>query len=82
MAEVKGMYTCKVCGRDFPLLYEEHYVAMEHNVLFVNKETFFDAIDCPHCGCQAKLQIRSPEYCPCDFGICGECQSEEEDTDE
>ena len=24
---MKGMTTCKVCGRDFPLIAEEHYVA-------------------------------------------------------
>lgn len=82
---MKGMTTCKVCGRDFALIIEEHYVAQDPqkvgalmNLVNTDRAFQFDAFDCPHCGCQNVLQGRKPFYlgedkCPCDYGICDEC---------
>ena len=94
MEKVKGMYTCKVCGRDFPLLIEEQYVATDPRatgvvatLVSMDKANQYDAFDCPHCGCQNIIQPRKPEYCPCDYGICDECgccedEDEEEEEDD
>lgn len=62
--KIPGMYTCCVCGRDFPLVWEEQYVARNETptglaVLAGGSEpALYDAIDCPHCGCQNILQPR------------------------
>lgn len=83
---MKGMTTCKVCGRDFPLLAEEHYVARDPKrgggqigVVSIDKgePEMFDAFDCPHCGSQNVMHTRKQEVCPCDYGICSECEEEE-----
>lgn len=61
---MKGMTTCKVCGRDFPLMAEEHYVARDGEkkgviaALSVEEGVQYDAFDCPHCGCQNIMQGR------------------------
>lgn len=88
MAEnpVRGMRTCGVCGRGFPLIAEDHYVAKDPTptgiaALAGNAVYPYDAIDCPHCGCQNVLQRRKPFACPCDYGICDECEEHEEDDD-
>lgn len=86
---IKGMATCVVCGRDFPLIVEEHYVARNVDkkglipALSGQEEAVqFDAFDCPHCGCQNIMQERKQEFCPCDFGICDECNDEEDEEEE
>lgn len=83
----KGMTTCKICGRDFALMFEEHYVAQDPqkvgaiaNLVNTDRAFEYDAFDCPHCGCQNVMQGRKPVYlgqdvCPCDFGICDECET-------
>ena len=83
----KGMYECGVCHRDFALIAEDHYIAEDPTptglVAVVSKTVYpYDAIDCPHCGCQNVLQQRKPVACPCDYGICDECNREEEDSDD
>ena len=87
---MKGMTTCKVCGRDFALIVEEHYVARDlekKGVIPALNDTVesgeYDAFECPHCGCQNIMQGRKPTLfhkgeCPCDFGICDECDHVEE----
>lgn len=62
---MKGMTTCKICGRDFPLLAEEHYVARGIEKKGVipalsgqDEAIQYDAFDCPHCGCQNVMQER------------------------
>ena len=62
---VKGAWTCKICGRDFPLISEEHYTARNANMSgFVaaigvqSEPKIYDAFDCPHCGCQNIMQER------------------------
>ena len=84
MGSVKGMTTCKVCGRDFPLLAEEHYVVRDVEkkgvIPAINGQTeaeMYDAFDCPHCGCQNVMQGRKQGVCPCDFGICDECEEDD-----
>lgn len=74
---MEGMITCKVCGKDFPLTVEEHYVAQDPEKIGIiarladtSKNTQYDAFDCPHCGCQNIVQERKPlwmpEICECD----------------
>lgn len=91
---IKGMTTCDVCGRDFPLLIEDHYVARDPEVTGITKvigapePNLYDVTSCPFCGCQKVLQKHKREWkpdCPCDYGICDECcgpDEDEEDTDE
>lgn len=61
---MKGMTTCKVCGRDFPLMAEEHYIARDAektgiaNIISGSEATLYDAFECPHCGCQNIIQER------------------------
>lgn len=79
---MKGMTTCKVCGREFPLMIEERYIARDPqrigvlaNLANTDKAIEYDAFDCPHCGCQNVMQVRKPLWTPekCD---------EEEETEE
>lgn len=84
----KGIATCKVCGRDFALIAEEHYIARDPEktgivtTLAGEDVKIFDAIDCPHCGCQNVLQERKRFACPCDYGICDECDGCEEQEEQ
>ena len=90
MEKVKGMTTCKICGRDFLLLVEEHYVSTDviktglvTAISGDNEPQLFDSFDCPHCGCQNIMQPRKRANCPCDYGICDECtEYNKEDEDD
>lgn len=89
MEKVKGATTCVVCGREFPLIIEEHYTARDPEKKGVlpaltgqEESVMWDAFDCPHCGCQNIMQPRKPEVCPCDYGICDECGCEEEEEED
>jgi len=63
---MKGMATCKVCGRDFALMAEESYIVRDNEpqkglsqVISGQEESkIYDAFDCPHCGCQYIAQER------------------------
>ena len=60
---VPGMTTCTVCGRDFPILAENTYIARDDATMGLSRlagteHCIYDAIDCPHCGCQNILQRR------------------------
>lgn len=65
---MKGMTTCKICGRDFPLISEERYTVRDNEktgiaVAFDGSESIlYDAFDCPHCGCQNIVQERKRMY--------------------
>ena len=65
---MKGMTTCKICGRDFPLIAEERYTVRDAEktgiaVAFGGSESMlYDAFDCPHCGCQNIVQERKRMY--------------------
>ena len=88
--KIAGMATCTVCGRDFPLMVEDHYIARDTEksglvpaIAGKQEPELFDAFDCPHCGSQYIAQERK-RVCPCDFGICDECEyaGETEDDEE
>ena len=61
---ITGMTTCKVCGRDFPLIAEEHYISKEAGKVGIASlvggpaPILWDSFDCPHCGCQNRLHMR------------------------
>lgn len=85
---MKGMTTCKVCGRDFPLLAEEHYIARNPDreggqigVIIAGKDepAIFDAFDCPHCGCQNVMQERKFVF---EATVFTECENEDEEEEE
>ena len=73
------MYKCKICGNEFELKIEEHYVSRdpgEERLGFaslnavVKENKLYDAFDCPYCGCQNIMQERKPlwtadEETPC-----------------
>lgn len=76
---MKGMTTCKVCGRDFALMQEEHYTAKDTgkmgviaNLTNADKALIWDAFDCPYCGCQNLMQERKPFNIPEKLEIVGE----------
>lgn len=80
---MKGMTTCKVCGREFPLMIEEHYIARDPlrvgvlaNLTNTDKAAEYDAFDCPYCGCQNVMQVRKPLWIP------EECDEQEEESEE
>ena len=82
---IPGMTTCPICHRDFPLIAEEAYIA--RNVksgglvasLTGTEPTIYDVIDCPHCGCQVRLQERLRVHNPMDdFDL----ELEDDDADE
>lgn len=89
-SKVKGMATCQVCGRDFPLIAEEAYVARDVEqgglvtALSDTESRWYDAIDCPHCGCQNVLQERKRPLTPEDAdeeecggsGCCFDCDED------
>ena len=62
--KIKGMATCVVCGRDFPLTTEEHYISKEPGKTGIaavaggTAPMLWDSFDCPHCGCQNNMQHR------------------------
>ena len=62
--KTKGFEVCEVCGREFPVTMEEHYVGREFGRVnpdtgAVNSAPFlWDCFDCPHCGCQNRIQPR------------------------
>lgn len=46
---------CKVCGKRFVLFAHNRYVVMVAPVgmnLLTQKTEYYNAFDCPHCGCQ------------------------------
>lgn len=81
--KVPGLHTCKVCGRDFPLIAENNYVVRENGrrglqtVVSDYEEKMFNAFDCPHCGCQNVVAVfmrpvTIDDFCPAD-GDCNDC---------
>lgn len=79
----KGMRTCTVCGRDFFLLAEDHYITIEGEKLGLSAivgevQDIHDAMDCPHCGCQQILCKRERRWLTVD---CELEDREEEDNE-
>lgn len=60
--------TCNVCGAEFPLGREDHYIVRDEGttglalVVGGPEETLYDAFDCPLCGCQNVMQERKRSY--------------------
>ena len=65
MENTKGMTICKICGKEFPLIKEEHYTSKEAGKTGLAAITggpapiIWDSFDCPHCGCQNNMQQRN-----------------------
>lgn len=85
--KIKGQITCVVCGRDFPLIEEEHYVSREPartglaaNIVVGSEPKLWDSFDCPHCCCQNRVQLRMYPWLGC--GELCDFEDEEEDEDE
>ena len=63
---MQGIFTCKVCERDFALIVEKHYIARDvmriggvtATLTGQTESEIYDAFDCPHCGCQNIIQKR------------------------
>lgn len=48
-----GRVTCKICGATFPALSEKRYEARAFNgFAALGGNVYYDAFDCPFCGCQ------------------------------
>ena len=90
----KGIRTCAICGRDFALIVEDHYVARNPqmvgalaNMVSTDKAFEFDAFDCPHCGCQNVIQERKPLHsgeaeADAESGSCATCKYADKREDE
>ena len=56
---------CEVCKKRFPIRWGSVYRASEPVTGFcalTNPGKVYDAIDCPHCGCQHLLKERFPPF--------------------
>lgn len=59
-----ALYECKVCGSEFELNIENHYISKDDGVTGIatvvkkEEEKLYDAYDCPICGCQNLIQDR------------------------
>lgn len=65
---------CKICGKDFELKLDNHYVSRDNETNGIIKairseeENIFDTFDCPYCGCQNIIQQRKrPAFIGSDY---------------
>ena len=55
---------CKVCGKDFELVKELHYISRDDetsgvsNIIHKNEVSLYDTFDCTLCGCQNVMGVR------------------------
>lgn len=61
------MYKCKVCGKEFELMRENHYVSVSRtptglSAIFSSNTIQYDTFDCTFCGCQNRMQERYEKY--------------------
>lgn len=69
--------TCPVCGTEFIPQSSEHYVAVTDNAGSglsrlagsAEPDTYYDAFDCPQCGCRLRPNTRLMEV-PVKAGEC------------
>ena len=71
---------CYVCGAKITVKKDLVYLVREREVpvseVFVRTPAVYDAMDCPHCGCQQLLATRLPKL---DFTVVTEVQNDDED---
>ena len=81
------MYKCKICGKDFELNKEGHYIARDTEkqtgafaalVSHDDESKLYDTFDCPFCGCQNVIQERKRNK----GEIITESSEEQEDEEE
>lgn len=76
--------TCGVCGKAFNLIVERHYIARDTGKTgiseFVSHQEakYYDAFDCPFCGCQVIVQERKREVMDFSEDEVEEIEEEEE----
>lgn len=81
------LYECKVCGSEFKLNIDNHYIAKDDRVTGIatvvkkEEEKIYDAYDCPICGCQNLIQDRKRRLLFDDI-LNDENELEDEDEDE
>lgn len=54
------MFKCRTCGRRFRLLAKNRYEIVRIPTslkALVEEKVYFNAFDCPHCGCQNILGV-------------------------
>lgn len=55
----KGRARCEICGTKFPIIAEKRYTAGANSGLAsIGNQTYYDAFDCPQCGCQNRVGLR------------------------
>lgn len=65
---------CKICGKEFELKKDSHYIAREEEVTGITtiakkvEVSLWDSFDCPYCGCQNIVQQRKrPAFVGSDY---------------
>lgn len=59
---------CNVCGTEFTPVKERHFAARDamttglSTALSREEPEYYDAFDCPNCGCQVIAQVRKRVY--------------------
>lgn len=49
---------CEVCKKEFELKKENKYIVQNVSVSGLFNRNYYDAFDCPHCGCQNITNVR------------------------
>lgn len=55
------MRTCEICGHEFELTKDNHYIVRDNETTGIvtvgrhDEVQMYDAVDCPNCGCQIIL---------------------------
>lgn len=78
------MYKCKVCGKEFELQKENHYVSISRTptglaALISSETAMYDAFDCTHCGCQNRVSERYVNYANTMAGMAVDEEENEEE---
>ena len=54
-----GMLHCKICGTRFPAIAKNHYIVIaKSGISAIVCNDYYDAFDCPFCGCQIRVGLR------------------------
>lgn len=78
------MLRCKVCGATlFPMI-DDHYIARDNEkqgistMISCDEPKWYDAFDCPECGCQVIAQERKHKL----FSVLSETLDDEDEDEE